>query len=429
MILKSSQEIIKKRILYSEAVFGNEERLAVLESLQNQWLASGPLVQKFEKQVAKRFGKKYGIAVNSGSSANLLAIASLELEPGSEVITPACTFATTVSTIIQNGLTPVFVDSVIGRYTIDEDLVEKAVTKKTKLILVPQLIGGVCDMTKLQKIAKKHGLVLFDDSCDTFAPKLKGKTVASYSKLTTTSFYGSHIITACGVGGMIMTDDEKLRDTILIHRDWGRAGNDKEDFEKRFDFAIDGKIPYDAKFLYTKLGYNVKMNEASAAFGLVQLKKLPKFTKTRNRNFKELIEFFSDYKDWFHLPYLIPGAVTNWLAFPLTIKADAPFNRYEFLKFLEKKNIQTRVIFSGNITRHPVYEDIKFKTVGSLKNSDEIMAQGLLLGCHHGMTKADVRYIKRVCREFFSLFQKNVTLPKPKAYELKHISQPKSFTS
>lgn len=167
---------------------------------------------------------------------------------------------------------PVFVDSLIGRYTIDEDLVEKAITKKTRVILVPQLIGGICDMPKLQKIAKKHNLILFDDSCDTFAPKIKGKTVASYSKLTTTSFYGSHIITACGVGGMIMTDDEKLRDNILIKRDWGRAGNDKEDFEKRFNFAIDGEIPYDAKFLYTKLGYNVKMNEASAAFGLAQIK-------------------------------------------------------------------------------------------------------------------------------------------------------------
>lgn len=405
MILKSSQEVIKKRILYSEAVFGNEERLAVLESLQNQWLASGPLVQKFEKKVAKRFGKKYGIAVNSGSSANLLAISSLELEPGSEVITPACTFATTVSTIIQNGLVPVFVDSLIGRYTIDEDLVEKAITKKTRVILVPQLIGGICDMPKLQKIAKKHNLILFDDSCDTFAPKIKGKTVASYSKLTTTSFYGSHIITACGVGGMIMTDDEKLRDNILIKRDWGRAGNDKEDFEKRFNFAIDGEIPYDAKFLYTKLGYNVKMNEASAAFGLAQIKKLPKFSKIRSRNFRDLKDFFTNYKHWFHIPQLISGASTNWLAFPLTIKSHAPFNRYEFLKFLEKKNIQTRVIFSGNITRHPVYKDAVFKTVGSLKNADEIMAYGLLLGCHHGMTRADVRYIKRVCKEFFSQFE------------------------
>lgn len=403
-MLKNAEETVKRRILYSAAVYGKEEKNAVTKSLENQWLASGPLVKKFEEEVAKKFGKKYGVAVNSGSSANLLALSSLLLEPGSEVITPACTFATTVSTIIQNGLVPVFVDSLIGRYTVDEDAIEKAITKKTRVILVPQLIGGVCDMPKIKKIAKKHNLILFDDSCDTFAPQIKERTVASYSDVTTTSFYGSHIITACGVGGMVMTDDEKLRDILLIKRDWGRAGNDKEDFESRFNFEIDKKIPYDAKFLYTQLGYNVKMNEASAAFGLEQLKKLPKFTKIRARNFKTLSQFFKKYSNWFYTPELINGAKTNWLAFPLTIKKDAPFNRYEFLKFLEGKGIQTRVIFSGNITRHPVYAKIKFKTVGSLNNSDEIMARGFLLGCHHGMSEADAKYMIKSCSEFLKKY-------------------------
>jgi len=403
MILKNSQQVINKRVLYSAAVYGKEEKQAVLKSLENKWLASGPLVKKFEEGIAKHFGKKYGIAVNSGSSANLLALSSLLLEPGSEVITPACTFATTVSTIVQTGLVPVFVDSVVGRYTINEDLVEKAITKKTKVILVPQLIGGVCDMVKLQKIAKKHNLILIDDSCDTLAPYLKGKPVATYSKLTTTSFYGSHIITACGVGGMILTNDQKLRDILLVKRDWGRAGNDREEFESRFNFELDN-IPYDAKFLYTQLGYNVKLNEASAAFGLEQLKKLPKFSKTRDRNFKALVEFFSEYEKWFHIPYLIPGATTNWLAFPLTIKKDAPFSRYNFLKFLEKNAIQTRVIFSGNITRHPVYRGIKFRIIGDLKNADEIMARGFLLGCHHGMSRHDVNYVTKVCKKFFKQF-------------------------
>ncbi len=399
-MLKSNQETIDKKILYAEAVFGKEEKQAVMRSMNNKWLASGPLVKEFEEKVAKFFGKKYGIAVNSGSSADLLAIQSLHLPKGAEVITPACTFSTTVSSIVHNNLVPVFVDTVIGRYTINEDLVEKAITKKTKIIFVPQLVGGICDMARLRKMANKYNLILIDDSCDTFAPYFNKKTAASYSDLTTTSFYGSHIITALGFGGMVLVDDEKLRDRIYTLRDWGRVGNDKEGFENRFNFSID-KIPYDAKFLYSELGYNLKMNEAAAAFGLVQLKRLDGFLKKRTRNFKKLKQFFSKYEKWFHLPYLLEGAETNWLAFPLTVRENAPFTRYDFLKHLESEGIQTRVLFSGNIVRHPVYKDIKFKVSGSLKNSDTIMASSLLLGCHQALTDNDIQYIKHTSKEFF----------------------------
>lgn len=399
-MLKSNQETISKKILYAEAVFGEEEKQAVMRSMKNKWLASGPLVKEFEEKVAKLFGKKYGIAVNSGSSANLLAIQSLHLPKGAEVITPACTFSTTVSSIVHNNLVPVFIDTVIGRYTINENLVEKAITKKTKIIFVPQLVGGVCDMARLRKIARKYNLILIDDSCDTLAPYFNKKTAASYSDLTTTSFYGSHIITALGFGGMVLVDDEKLRDIIYTLRDWGRVGNDKEAFENRFNFSI-GEIPYDAKFLYSELGYNLKMNEAAAAFGLVQLKRLDGFLKKRTHNFKKLKQFFSKYEKWFHLPYLLEGAETNWLAFPLTVRKDAPFTRYDFLKHLESKGIQTRVLFSGNIVRHPVYKDIKFKVSGSLKNADTIMASSLLLGCHQALTDSDIQYVQQASEEFF----------------------------
>ena len=402
-MLKSNQETISKKILYAEAVFGKEEKQAVMRSMNNKWLASGPLVKEFEEKVAELFGKKYGIAVNSGSSADLLAIQSLHLPKGAEVITPACTFSTTVSSIVHNNLVPVFVDTVIGRYTINEDLVEKAITKKTKIIFVPQLVGGVCDMARLRKIANKYNLILIDDSCDTFAPYFNKKTAASYSDLTTTSFYGSHIITALGFGGMVLVDDEKLRDRVYTLRDWGRVGNDKEAFENRFNFSID-EIPYDAKFLYSELGYNLKMNEAAAAFGLVQLKKLDGFLKKRTHNFKKLKQFFSKYEKWFHLPYLLEGAETNWLAFPLTVRKNAPFNRYDFLKHLEFKGIQTRVLFSGNIVRHPVYKDIKFKVSGSLKNADAIMASSLLLGCHQALTKKDIQYVSETADEFFKKY-------------------------
>ena len=402
-MLKSNQETISKKILYAEAVFGKEEKQAVMRSMNNKWLASGPLVKEFEEKVAKLFGKKYGIAVNSGSSANLLAIQSLHLPKGAEVITPACTFSTTVSSIVHNNLVPIFIDTVIGRYTINEDLVEKAITKKTKIIFVPQLVGGVCDMARLRKIANRYNLILIDDSCDTFAPYFNKKTAASYSDLTTTSFYGSHIITALGFGGMVLVDDEKLRDRVYTLRDWGRVGNDKEAFENRFNFSID-EIPYDAKFLYSELGYNLKMNEAAAAFGLVQLKKLDGFLKKRTHNFKKLKQFFSKYEKWFHLPYLLEGAETNWLAFPLTVRKDAPFTRYDFLKHLEFKGIQTRVLFSGNIVRHPVYKDIRFKVSGSLKNADTIMASSLLLGCHQALTDNNIKHVQQASEEFFQKY-------------------------
>lgn len=400
-MLVSNQEKIKKRILYAEAVFGEEEKKAVLESMDNKWLASGPLVKKFEEEIAKLFGKKYGIAVNSGSSANLVAIQSLHLSPGSEVITPACTFSTTVSSIIHNNLIPVFVDTVIGRYTIDENLVEKAITSKTKLLMVPQLVGGVCDMPKLRKLADKYKLKLIDDSCDTLAPYMNDKPVAIYSDLTTTSFYGSHIITALGFGGMVLTDSEEYRDRILTLRDWGRVGNDKEEFDKRFNFSVDG-IPYDAKFLYSELGYNVKMNEAGAAFGLQQLKRLKGFLKTRDTNFKQMRKFFSKYEKWLYLPELLDGVKTNWLAFPLTLKKEAPFSRYDLLKHLESKGIQTRVLFSGNIMRHPVYKNLPVKSSGSLHNADHIMASSFLLGCHQALSVKDVDYVCEKAEEFFN---------------------------
>lgn len=402
-MLKSNQETISKKILYAEAVFGEEEKQAVLRSMDNKWLASGPLVKEFEEKVAKLFGKKFGIAVNSGSSADLLAIQSLQLPKGSEVITPACTFSTTVSSIIHNNLIPVFVDTVIGRYTINEDLVEKAITKKTKIIFVPQLVGGICDMVRLRKIADKYNLFLIDDSCDTFAPYFNKKTAASYSDLTTTSFYGSHIITALGFGGMVLVDDEKLRDRIYTLRDWGRVGNDREAFENRFNFTID-EIPYDSKFLYSELGYNLKMNEAGAAFGLVQLKRLDGFLKKRTDNFEKLRNFFRKYEKWFYLPELIKGAKTNWLAFPLTVKKSTPFTRYDFLKHMESKGIQTRVLFSGNIIRHPVYKKLKFRVSGSLKNADTIMASSLLLGCHQALTDNDIRYVRQTSEDFFKKY-------------------------
>ena len=658
---------VKYKVFYAQAVYGDEEKKAVMDSLDNPWLAHGPKVAEFEEKIAKLFDKRGGLATNSGSSANLLAMSSLDLPPGSEVITPACTFATTVSEIFQNNLIPVFVDAVVGRYTIDEDLVESAISPKTKALMVPHLIGGVVDLVKMRKIADRYGLYLIDDSCfvsgtriltksgekniesirkgdyvltrngysrvleaektgkkrvitrfgitgtpnhpfitkggikrfdnlnvsdiiyiwnqeklcmeegtiidildqnyvsgesttgeamasinqklhsigklglinlekflkgitftikttihlitpqviwnysltpstqastlanqsilqklektflslnrkqrngieakkvedgtvrmvknhgkiekhlgrgarfvrkiinlifligqdivlgyanreaevynlkvegnseyfangvlvhncDTLGATLHGKSVGHYSDISTTSFYGSHIITASGLGGMVCFNDDKLMARAKIMRDWGRAGGDQEDFDERFNFKID-KIPYDSKFLYKECGYNLKINEVSAAFGLVQLSRLEEFAKKRSEAFRRLLRFFGNYKKYFHLPKLIKGAETSWLAFPLTIKKDAPFNRYNFLRHMEEQKIQTRVLFSGNITRHPLYKRVesKYRIASHLGDSDLIMANGLLLGCHQGMTNENINYLISSADEF-----------------------------
>jgi CDP-6-deoxy-D-xylo-4-hexulose-3-dehydrase len=393
---------VQRKVLYAGVSYDQHEIDAVVQSLSNQWLANGPLVAEFEEKVAPLFGKKYGIAVNSGSSANLLAIASLELPKGGNVITPALTFSTTVSPILINGLVPKFIDGLIGRYTINESQIESAIDEKTVAIMLPQLIGGICDMEEIKAIAVKHNLKVIDDSCDTFAPKLGEKTVASYADVTTTSFYGSHIITALGMGGMLMTDDKQVRNSAIRMRDWGRVGNDQEAFEERFNYEVDG-IPYDGKFLYSHLGFNFKMNEAAAAFGLEQLKKIPQFLRIRKQNWSELYEIFSKYHEYFYLPELLTKAETNWLAFPVTVKESSPFSRYELLEYLESDGIQTRVLFSGNITRHPIMKKYEYQISGELSNADTIMRSGFLLGAHHAMTKEQIEIIRDSLTRFMNL--------------------------
>lgn len=389
---------MNKRLLYAQAVYGQEEKDAVMQSLENSWLVGGKLVTEFEKNISKLFGKKYGVAVNSGSSANLLALTALGIAKGSEVITPACTFATTVAPIVQCGLVPVFVDSVIGRYTIDEAQVEEAITEKTKVLMIPQLIGGVTDMVKLRKLAYKYDLAIIDDSCDTLAPKYdESQLLADFSDITTTSFYGSHIITAMGAGGMVMTNDEAIALKLRSLINWGRVGSDNENFAERFNFTLED-IPYDAKFIYEYFGYNMKMTEAQAAFGLMQLQRLEDFQRIRAHNFAHLYSYFKEYEKWFYLPQLIQHAETTWLAFPLTIKAHAPFSRYQFLDYLDKQNVQVRVLFSGNITRHPIFKE--YRRAKAFPNADEIMKSGFLLGLHQGLSETDIIDLTSICERF-----------------------------
>tara|TARA_R110002167_G_scaffold318226_1_gene523894 strand:- start:179 stop:1318 length:1140 start_codon:yes stop_codon:yes gene_type:complete len=378
-----------KKIWYAPYKFesyGEEEIKAVEESLRSGWLGGqGPKSVEFEKQIAKRFGKKYGVFVNSGSSACLLAIASLDLPKGSKIITPACTFATTLAPIIQLGYIPVFVDVDLTSYCALVDQILNKVDNQVKAVMIPNLIGNKPDWPKLKKGLKKlnrEDIILIEDSADTI-------TKTPETDVSTTSFYASHVITAGGVGGMVMFNDKKHVTKCLQYRDWGRLGDDSEIVDDRFNHVVDG-IPYDHKFLYGVLGYHMKACEMNAAFGLVQLKRFEKFSKIRRANFERYLENLQGIGD-----LILPddSLKPNWLAIPLQTE-----RRLELLTFLEEQNIQTRVTFAGNVTRHPIYREY----LQEFKNSDTIMANGFLLGAHHGMTLEDVDYVCSKIKEFFN---------------------------
>ncbi len=393
----------KDKVHYALAVYGDEEHRAVQKSLKEGWLGLGKYTEEFEKKFAALVGKKYGVILTSGSAANLLALEILRLPYGAEVITPACTFSTTFSTIIKNHLIPVVADSEIGTYNLDLRNLPNMLSQKTCAILVPHTVGSVNDMVTLQSFAKKHKLYLIDDSCDTIGSRFGGKPTGAYSDLTTNSFYASHHITAAGGGGMLTMNDPALRNHALAHRDWGRGGNNAEDLKSRFQFNLDG-IPYDGKYTYTAVGYNLKPVELQSAFALAQLKKLPKFNKIRERNFNSLYKFFEGYQDFFILPASHPKAESSWLAFPLTLKDNVPFSRHDLLHFLESNNIQTRLLFAGNILRHPAYKNVPHRVVGTLANADKIMRDSFLIGMNHGLTPAHIDYMKDKFSEFLKKY-------------------------
>jgi CDP-6-deoxy-D-xylo-4-hexulose-3-dehydrase len=396
----------KLRVPYALAVHGKEEEEKVLRVLIEHRTNTGIEIQEFEKRVAKFFGKKYGIMVNSGSSANLLALEILNLPKGSEIITPLLTFSTTVAPIIKLGLVPAFADVEEGKYFINVDQIEKLITKKTRALMIPLLFGNVPDMQQLAKIAKKHNLYFIEDSCDTLGAKFNNRPSGTFSDISTTSFFGSHIITAGGNGGMVMVNKPQWRDRLKVLRGWGRSSSlfgESEDINKRFTKKIAG-IPYDAKFIFDEIGYNLLPNEMCAAFGNAQLDKLPVFKKTREENFKELSAFLKQYERFFILPKQDEAAQTQWLAFPLTIKKTAPFSRLEITKHLEKENIQTRPVFTGNILEQPGFKSILHKenNSGYLVTKD-IMKRGFVIGCHHGLERKHLQKMKKV----FDLFLKN----------------------
>ena len=369
-----------ERITYAphtKQAFGEREIEAVMQCLKDGWLAGiGPKTEEFERKVAAYFGKKHGLFVNSGSSAVLLALDAAGVGPGDEVVTPACTFATTVAPIVQLGATPVFCDVQLQAYVPSVDQIMEKVTPKTTCILVPNLVGNKMDWAQLRA---RTSLLLIEDSADCM-------THTPETDMVTTSFYASHMITAGGSGGMVMFNDTKHLKRATMMRDWGRIGDNSEVVTERFAHEIDG-IPYDYKFLYGALGYNFRSSEMNAAFGLAQLERIDGIAAKRRALFDTYMTTLSGVPE-LQLPN--DAGKCNWLAFPLTLSNASPRTRLQVLTELEDAGIQTRVLFSGNITRHPAYRQY----LTEFPNADRIMKDSFLVGCHHGMSKEDVQ---RVC--------------------------------
>lgn len=400
----------KLRVPYGFSVHGQEEIDAVVEVLKGN-TALGDKTKEFENKVAKIFGKKYGVMVNSGSSANLLAFEILNLPKGSEVITPILTFATTVAPIIQKGLTPVFVDVDPSTYIVNIEQVKKAITKKTKALMIPSLMGNIPNMKALSELAKKHKLFFIEDSCDTLGGKFEGKPTGIYSDISTTSFYGSHIINGAGGGGMIMVNDEKWVDRLLILRGWGRQSSifgessSSELLKNRFSQKLNG-VPYDNKFIFSEIGYNFLPLEISSAFALAQFKRLPGFIKQREENFSNMMKFMKEKEKFFILPTQTPKTDTVWLAFPVIIRPRAPFTRLGIITFLEDNNIQTRPVFTGNILKQPGFKKIENRKVGeAFPNTELIMKNAFVLACHHGLNNEQIKYLQNKIDEFLSCYK------------------------
>lgn len=398
---------MQPKVAYAKTVYGQKEIDAVVKCL-NEGTQMGKYASQFEARIATLFDKKHGVFVNSGSSALYIGMEAMGFAPGSEVITPALTFSTTVGCIVKAGLVPVFVDVGPNDYCVDVSKIEEVVTKKTVAILAPNLLGNLCEWDKISDIAKRHNLKIIEDSADTLGATLHGKSSGHWSDWSITSFYGSHIINCAGNGGMLTLNDPELLKASKLLRSWGRSSsvfNEKsEAIENRFNVDVDG-IEYDAKFIFERIGYNLEGSEIGAAFGLVQLDDLESNIRTREKNFATQTAFFKRHEEFFILPQQTAGARTGWLAYPVQIREDAPFRRREFQIYLEKLAIQTRTVFSGNITRQPGYKNLTMRiSPAGLANADTVMRSGVLLACHHGLTEAMIAYMHEHIEGFLAQF-------------------------
>ena len=394
------------RISYGKNVYGKEEIAAVNKTLKKS-TQMGKSVKEFENKIAKNFSKKYGVMVNSGSSALTLAMKVLNIKKGDEIITPCLNFGTAVSSIVLAQATPIFVDIEVDTLQINTSKIEEKITKKTKAILIPNLIGNIPDWEKIYQLSKKKKLKIIEDSADTLGAKINNKPTGIFSDISITSFYGSHVISCAGNGGMFLTNNNEYFKRAKVLRSWGRMStllSDSENIKKRLNIRLKG-VEFDKKFVFSEVGYNFEPSEIGASFGLVQLKRFSRFAKKRNLNFNIHKKFFSDYNNYFITPKVGKNVKTNFLAYPIIIKKNKKFDRKSMQIFLERNNIQTRPIFSGNILRHPAFKNLisSRNKLNNFYNSDYIMKNGLLIGCHQGLSNNNIIYIHKIIRKFLKI--------------------------
>ena len=389
----------------SGKVFDDDEIRLLVDAGLDFWLTTGRYAAEFEDEFAKIFGLRHAMLTNSGSSANLLALSCLTspslkekaLRPGDEVITVASGFPTTVNPIIQNGLTPVFVDVELETYNVACDQLEEAISERTRAVVLAHTLGNPFDLAAVSAFVRKHNLWLVEDCCDAVGATYGGRHVGTFGDLATVSFYPAHHITM-GEGGCVLTDRPALKTLVESFRDWGRdcwcVPGVANTCGKRFSWQL-GDLPhgYDHKYTYSHIGYNLKLTDMQAAVGVAQLRKLPSFIEARRRNFRFLYEGLSDLEEFFILPRATRGSEPSWFGFPLAVREDAPFTRDDVLRYLEGYKIATRLLFGGNLLRQPAYQGVRHRKIGDLKNSDFVMNQVLWLGVWPGLTERMLSFV------------------------------------
>jgi CDP-6-deoxy-D-xylo-4-hexulose-3-dehydrase len=393
-------------------VFDARDVQTLVDSALDFWLTAGRFADQFESDFARACGSRFALLVNSGSSANLLALSCLtspaleerRLRPGDEVITVAAGFPTTVNPILQNGLVPVFVDVTVPTYNIDVTQLEQARSDRTRAVMLAHTLGNPFDLDAVTAFVKKHNLWLVEDCCDALGATYGGKPVGTFGDLSTYSFYPAHHITM-GEGGAVLTDRPGLKKLAESFRDWGRdcwcAPGKDNTCGKRFGCHL-GQLPcgYDHKYTYSNVGYNLKATDMQAAVGVSQLKKLPDFVAARRQHFAHLYDGLRDLEEYLILPRATPGSEPSWFGFPVAVRPGAPFGRDQLVHQLEGRRVGTRLLFGGNLTRQPAYRDVPRRVIGDLKNSDFVMNQVFWIGVYPGLTPAMLDFVVETIRDF-----------------------------
>jgi CDP-6-deoxy-D-xylo-4-hexulose-3-dehydrase len=395
----------KSRINYAGRVYDENELISLVDASLDFWLTTGRYAEQFEKELADFLGVEYCLLTNSGSSANLLAVSALtspklggkRLQSGDEVITIACGFPTTLNPILQNNLIPVFIDVELGTYNIQVECIESSISDKTKAIIIPHTLGNPANIDYIMDIVEKFDLWFIEDNCDALGSRYKGQYTGTFGHISTCSFYPAHHITM-GEGGAVITRDPLLKKIVASFRDWGRdcwcdPGSDNS-CKKRFEWQL-GDLPYgfDHKYIYSHIGYNLKLTDMQAAVGVEQLKKLPGFIESRKTNFNLLHQGLKRYEEFFIFPEPTIYSEPSWFGFPILVKNNTPFTRNDIVKYLEEKKIATRMLFGGNLIKQPAYANISYRLSGPLTNTDLIMRNLFWLGVYPGLTREMINYM------------------------------------